>query len=246
MKNFLILVMICLVMPMKALPIKSALGSRGIGTSARSWTNPYITDGLVAMWDGEWNVGGGMHDAAATVWKDIISGYDLNVTSGTWGNKGLVGTSSTACNATMATVPQSFIDIATNDGCSVEAVATPLGYGTNIYGLPSPIWCVYGWGNTSIWYYFRVQSGPMDISSRGVIGEPISFSGTTDANRRARWYCNSNLINGPAAYSKPTPNNDVYLRIKGILHTVRIYNRALSEEEISYNYSVDKERFGLP
>ena len=30
-------------------------GAWGIG---RPWTNPYVTDGLVAMWDAEWNVGG--------------------------------------------------------------------------------------------------------------------------------------------------------------------------------------------
>ena len=23
------------------------------------WKNPYITDGLISMWDGQWNVGGG-------------------------------------------------------------------------------------------------------------------------------------------------------------------------------------------
>ena len=29
------------------------------------WKNPYVTDGLVAMWDGEWNVGGGVISATA-------------------------------------------------------------------------------------------------------------------------------------------------------------------------------------
>ena len=42
------------------------------------WQNPYVTDGLVAMWDGEWNAGGGVHDAAATTWVDIVSGFTLS------------------------------------------------------------------------------------------------------------------------------------------------------------------------
>ena len=44
------------------------------------WVNPYVPDGLVAMWDGEWNAGGGVHDPNATVWKDLSgNGYDMNV-----------------------------------------------------------------------------------------------------------------------------------------------------------------------
>ena len=43
------------------------------------WTNPYVTDGLVAMWDGEWNAGGGIHDANATTWKDLIGNNDLTL-----------------------------------------------------------------------------------------------------------------------------------------------------------------------
>ena len=33
--------------------------------------------------------------------------------------------------------------------------------------------------------------------------------------------------------------------ICGYIYCVRIYNRALSEEEIKHNYEIDKERFGI-
>lgn len=47
------------------------IGSR----SMFGWRNPYVTDGLVAMWDGEWNAGGGVvHDPEATTWKNLVSG----------------------------------------------------------------------------------------------------------------------------------------------------------------------------
>ena len=39
------------------------------------WKNPYVTDGLIAMWDGEWNAGPGKHDANAANWKDCVNGY---------------------------------------------------------------------------------------------------------------------------------------------------------------------------
>ena len=38
------------------------------------WQNPYVTDGLIAMWDGKWNAEYGVHDAHATVWKDCVAG----------------------------------------------------------------------------------------------------------------------------------------------------------------------------
>ena len=40
---------------------------------------PYITNGLVAMWDGKWNAGVGVHDANATVWKDIAGDWDASL-----------------------------------------------------------------------------------------------------------------------------------------------------------------------
>ena len=52
--------------------VKSMLAARGsfFGRAAGGggWVNPYVTDGLVAMWDGEWNAGGGVHDASANEW----------------------------------------------------------------------------------------------------------------------------------------------------------------------------------
>ena len=53
---------------------KSSNAAFSIGKSQdAAIENPYITDGLVAMWDGEWNVGLGKHSDTATVWKDLIS-----------------------------------------------------------------------------------------------------------------------------------------------------------------------------
>jgi hypothetical protein len=37
----------------------------------------YIQDGLIAMWDGIENVGYGVHDENATVWKDLVGNSDI-------------------------------------------------------------------------------------------------------------------------------------------------------------------------
>ena len=66
-----------------------------VGQNALSlWSNPYVTDGLIAMWDGEWNVGPGKHNPNATTWKDLAGSCNLDVTIGTWIKNGLSGTSS--------------------------------------------------------------------------------------------------------------------------------------------------------
>ena len=51
------------------------LGARtGAWAKENGWKNPYVTDGLIAMWDGEWNAGGGVHNPNATNWIDVVSG----------------------------------------------------------------------------------------------------------------------------------------------------------------------------
>ena len=39
----------------------------------------YIQNGLVACWDGVENVGVGVHDASATVWKDLVAGREFSL-----------------------------------------------------------------------------------------------------------------------------------------------------------------------
>ena len=71
--------------------------------------NPYVADGLVAWWDGLWNAGLGVHDAAATVWKDLAGTRDATLRRGAngWGADALRtrsltgGTAETSTAATM-------------------------------------------------------------------------------------------------------------------------------------------------
>jgi hypothetical protein len=48
--------------------------------SATATAKSYVQDGLVAMWDGEWNAGRGTHDPNATVWKDLVNNTDIQIT----------------------------------------------------------------------------------------------------------------------------------------------------------------------
>ena len=53
--------------------------------------NPYVTRGLIAMWDGEWNSGFFMHDPSSGTWKDLVGSNDLIVKNMMWGDISLIG-----------------------------------------------------------------------------------------------------------------------------------------------------------
>lgn len=54
-----------------------------IFSNTNGWKNPYITNGLIGMWDGEWNAGGGIHDSNSMIWKDLSpTKCDLYLTDG--------------------------------------------------------------------------------------------------------------------------------------------------------------------
>lgn len=63
MKRAILFLVFSIIVFSQAEPIRSALGSKGVEQTEDSakWENPYITDGLVALWDGEWNAGFGKH-----------------------------------------------------------------------------------------------------------------------------------------------------------------------------------------
>ncbi len=70
---------------------------------------PYVTDGLIAWYDGIWNAGLGVHSLMTTTWKDLAGGNDATqrLPSGgwQWSQKAYVGT---AADGHGFTVPEAF------------------------------------------------------------------------------------------------------------------------------------------
>lgn len=52
------------------------------GAGPTPWQNPYVTDGLVAMWDGEWNARGGAHGDESRIVDTTGNCADLVLSSG--------------------------------------------------------------------------------------------------------------------------------------------------------------------
>ena len=60
-------------------PMRSMLGSDGceVAGDAGNYPTDYITDGIVALWDGIDNAGFGIHDLDAIAWTDCIGGNQI-------------------------------------------------------------------------------------------------------------------------------------------------------------------------
>ena len=233
--------MICALSALAAIasPVRSMVGAKHINAAQTAWTNPYVTDGLVAMWDGEWNAGGGVHDATATVWKDLAGSSDLAIT-GTWGTNCLVGQGSCttdvykdACNAhsmtieVLAKIPNTAPkDLFRADGGNAWYSAD---------GIP------YKW--------LRLHNGLCNTT--GLLpsaGDSFNASVVLgDNNYRRLWINNVDSVS--FTYTPSTPVSTDYFQVGGyeqIVKCFRIYSRALTAEEIAANYAIDKARFNLP
>lgn len=232
--------------------------AEGKGLSAKS----YIQDGLVAMWDGIENAGWGVHDADLLIqdWKPLVGKSDMirslvapdlqsaykildnaviyDVKSNTY-----VGLQYTMSNM-MAASPFTLDVCALGSICSLGGFPNDLsfwGYGENTYRLLL---------DNNTWSYFG-GAGHYSI----VLGEPCTSTVVCSVSN-VRGYKNTN----PASENfkeSPIQGGTVPLQLNILgckrtntligskLHSFRIYNRALTAEEIAHNYEIDKARFGL-
>ena len=222
------------------------------------WVNPYVTDGIVAMWDGEWNAGGGVHDLSATKWKELISGTDCEaVGTPTWGDKFFRSES----NSNSAYFNSFCPDTTNAPGHTVEIVSKKR---TDLRGI---IWGSYGiiganyvnFEYYKTYSYFRSYYNSLpEIRSdfdTFPIGVTKYFAACRDGNEysikdgEGRKLASINTIvrnfkQSVMRIGTDSRTNDMCF--DGDIFCIRVYNRALTAEEIAANYAIDKERFGLP
>lgn len=229
------------------------------------WKNPYITDGLVAMWDGEWNAGGGVHSSNPEVWKDLAGDADMY----------RVGDGNYIWNANNIDLMKGISYANRNKAfgnsevLQMEAVFMYHKYGT-------------GYENNKLFNlgaYYRL--GSYDMHTRCVIyrcdakvctlcaslGSGISTYGFNIQKNKTYSASGSFKSDGPgigifangirrgivSSYGAAGSNflecmADGFADNTGLLgriFCVRAYNRVLSDEEVLANYAVDKARFGL-
>ena len=244
------------------------LGAR-TGAWAKSgggWTNPYVTDGLVAMLDGEWNVGGGKHDSGAKSWIGLDGHSSAIIQDGVWGDNYLSVT--TGVSNKLGAVPS--FDEKTIGPYTWEVVGffsgknfkefsanflTKSNYFNIQYNATGKIFTVgydaYSYDNIYRWKNPRHK----DIQ----LGSIFSFSGTYNWIPKTTFVEDDSktFFNGQAftkagnGYGSVLPDGimSVLADTNGIefrVYCIRYYNRALTDAQIAANYAIDKARFNLP
>ena len=229
--------------------------------SAAGWQNPYVTSGLVAMWDGIWNVGGGQeHDNSSKIWWDCVGGKPIILMSSksVFGNLGVVQSAATA--ATEQIVGGALGDDSSYGWRFAEYVITLGSVTTNV-----PY--VLAIGRRGLWLNISGQNIGVthqnDASWHSATAFPVgsTFSVSADYNSAgtsemgsAVWF-NAASISHTGGYDGW--NNPVYspyaigafynvnYTFVGTYHAIRLYDRALTQSEIDANHALDVQRFGI-
>lgn len=257
------------IMSMSALcaPIRSVLGAQGAINkvdSSEGQKNPYVTRELVAMWDGEWNIGFNEHDPNATVWKDLANhGYDLDLTSAkaTIEDNHVFLNKSSFTLTTPADQQSAHIEVVVSDVSASGWYQWFIGIGNSRIGSAHPDYVgslctksVYTYNNAMFTdgmsllynsaegYWIKLVDGITSLSYP-CIRKTFSANYSLYVN-------NKNYDFRRVSGNSPVSSLDSPLIVGGDtvqcrFYCIRIYDRNLTDKERLHNYLVDKERFGL-
>lgn len=248
-----------------ASPVRGNLGAaHSQYVQKGGWTNPYVTDGLIVMWDGEWNAGGGVHDANATMWVDIIGGATIALSASdcTIGDNSVTTLSGHQITGTISALADE--EYSATNCITIEVVFKLLNAPTyspyvqlgqramftyadtgtrkrTEYGIPN--------SSSTFLCYTTTQIDSGNINVISFASSVLPSSGMGD---------NAIFINNvTATMNRRTPGASSSLNVNEIvlgfstsgsvqLHCIRIYRGAFSPLNVSANYAIDKERFNLP
>lgn len=240
---------------------------------AKRWTNPYVADGLIAMWDAVWNAGPGVHDASATTWKNLVDGSSFGDGASAasyrpvWGDdycRNQAGASGQkqvfSVSATLA---------ATQSIVCAEEVARAVSKAADVSS---------GWHEIQ---RFSIGVGFFrgDIPTFGVLGNIVLWPSATQYQP---WRTYNSTISSSLdpyvrrSYHSSRSGSTPYMRVDGgtrltmtrgngntlgvptaypliMSHScvleaccIRLYSRELTADEIAANLAIDRARFNLP
>ena len=213
-------------------------------------TFDYIKDGLVAHWDAIDNAATGTHDPTAAKWVDKVGGIEL-VGAFTVGettmapSADITGTVAGLRNLAGYTVETLSCRTDGKGLANSGFIATPRI--SMVYTANGPdTFCVsLGSANDVNWirYYF----GSDKPKQHGLASRSVSYVvGEAKASGQPVFYydgvetASSSLESWTGRW---TQNDNVKVFQGTTYHSVRIYNRILSAEEVAYNADVDRARF---
>jgi len=239
-----------------------ALGKMGVGATMLKQgktARDYVQNGLVAMWDGIENAGWGVHDTHNGM-ANLVGGSSYgDILGGTIQENGLYTASKISCanSATLndyMTVEVCF-DYANTDHTSKNVFMFPAETTANSVGA-------YSWNSSIDFRLYRSVNWnnytPSDANDRLKTTAVIAFRKASGQNLGqmlasygygGEYKTIRNDDSWVANYAIPDTGK-IYIcdgsNLPILVHSVRLYSRALTADEIARNYAIDKARFGLP
>lgn len=220
--------------------------------------NPYVTKGLVAMWDGEWNAGLGNTDLKAKVWKDVVGGCVCTaVGAPTFSGKATI-LDGTSCWEIQAS-PE-LARVLASDNLTVEIVARfdknivrnegLIGIGAN---SSRTLW-IWGFGRgmpqgagKGLDFQSRAGTSVQLGKAEMLFGSANTMSLVLSNGELNASVASETTIGRSGAAKVSGPNFigyiDGYAKLRGEIYCVRIYDRPLDRRELQKNRSVDARRF---
>ena len=207
----------------------------------------YVQDGLIAMWDGIENAGWGIHDQSATTWKDLVGGNDLMLkNTAHFDENSLVSADRDKLTALCsARLPYASIEV-----CAFfDKSRNPSGLVCFGNSVDDERMFTAGTG------LIQTYNGNHMLKLTTRVDPKCTWAGVHDGNRHDA-YVRGALASGTKAvnnwgkrngtFGLSGSSNYVSWTFVGAYYSVRLYSRALTADEIAYNYAIDKARFGLP
>ena len=212
----------------------------------------YIQKGLVACWDGAENAGTGRHNAAATVWRDLVAGREF-----------------TLSNVAVRADAMVFAGSATSFGL-LSATDTAATFGLAANGTLEIVYAA----DTEIRNQLLLQSSTASGIAFGIQNATLltvgnasarryNFTSGTATNRVAVRYASAMPVSAVANGAAPTTTHSDFwssantettigtrasrasTHFPGAIYCIRVYDRPLSDAEIALNQAVDETRFLL-
>ena len=248
-----------------------------IGARTAAWAKSgptakdYVQDGLIAMWDGIENAGWGVHDPNATVWKDLVGSYDIQLIAETYvwrkdqlesvhlqkgvqQNSGSVSISRLGINRGSYTVEAVCVPITITPSIETGSSFGYIGSSDEFWNTGTGSESFYSdksvalgnqftsnWGRNKNFDYISKHS----ICSDSVIipnpGEPSLIRNESGLFVFLN-YASQSYIGNPEGRMRILHVKNQTLALKNL----RLYDGVIETETRATNYAIDNARFNLP
>ena len=213
----------------------------------------YVQDGLVACWDGIENGGANTHNPSATVWKDLVGGYEFTLnnvtidadrmtfagTTSSYGTLSAANTTSTFVAAKNGTMEIVYVCRSTSLQVLLQSTAES-GLAFGLYNASSIITHTASSADNMPLIQFSSTTTTNSVSVRFTSGAPVSAI----ANGESKSLSGGNYWGAPDALltfiGKRASNASAF---SGSLYCIRLYSRQLTDAEIAANHAIDVKRF---